>query len=277
MNWLLLAFATSLIWGIGQVLVKKGLSVVSPFLNNTMAVIFALTIQIPYALSGGITWNHFPTIFLLGLLANLPTFFIPYVIKKTNVSLSGTILASYPIYTIFLSIIFLKEKLGTTQILGIIAITIGMLFVSKVKTNKLIIKKGILLAIIGSIILGVGFFISKFSIMKYGLYTYILAASLSNIPSLFLTRLVDKSHINLKFDKKIFAISLLGNFLMPLGVLFLYIAFSRGPASLISPIISIYPAITVVLAYFYLKERIQKTNMYGIIAVIIGVICLTIK
>lgn len=277
MSWFLPAIAVSLVWGIGQALIKKGLSSVPPFLSNALAVTFALIIEIPFALSGEISWNHFPIIFLLGLLANLPTFIIPYVIEKTDVSLSGTILAAYPIYTIFLSIIFLNERLGILQILGVIGIIIGMFLVSKVKPNKRIVSKWLLLAIVGSIILGIGYFISKFSITRYGLYTYILAASLSNIPCLLFTRLLDRRPIHLIFNKKLFVICLIGNFLMPLGVLLLYISFNNGPASLISPIISIYPAITVVLAHYYLKEKIEKTNVYGIIAVILGVIFLAIK
>jgi len=276
MNWFFLAIATSLVWGLGQTLIKKGLSSVSPFFSNTLAVIFALLIGIPFALSGKINLSHFRVIFLLGLLANLPTFIIPYVIKKTDVSLSGTILASYPIYTILLSIIFLKEQLGILQVFGIMGIILGMFLVSKVKSKQKIVPKWLSVAILGSGILGVGCFISKFSITHYGLNTYIFAAALSNIPCLILTRFLDKSAINLKYNIQIFVISLIGNFLMPLGVLLLYISLNNGPASLISPIISTYPAITVILAHYYLKERLERTKVYGVVAIILGVLFLAI-
>jgi len=276
MNWFLPAIAAALVWGLGQTLIKKGLSSVSPFFSNTLAVTFALIIEIPFALSGKINLSHFPIIFLLGLLANLPTFIIPYVIEKTDVSLSGTILASYPIYTILLSVMFLKEKLGVLQVFGVMGIILGMFLVTRVKSNKRIISKWLSMAILGSVILGVGYFISKFSITRYGLYTYIFVAALSNIPCLLFTRLLDRSHRHSGFNIRIFVISLTGNFLMPLGVLLLYIAMNNGPASLISPIISIYPAITVVLAHYYLKEKIANINIYGILAVILGVVVLAI-
>lgn len=59
---------------------------------------------------------------------------------------------------------------------------------------------------------------------------------------------------------------------MPLGLLFLYIAFDKGPASLVSPVASTYPAITAVLAYFYLKEKISRINFFGILMVTLGVV-----
>lgn len=277
MNWFLPAIVTSLVWGVGQTLIKKGLFSVSPFFSNTLAVFFALLIEIPFALSGKIDLSHFSTIFLLGLLANFPTFIIPYVIEKTEVSLSGTILASYPIYTILLSVLFLNEKLGPLQVLGVMGIILGMFLVTRIKSKKLIISKWLSMAILGSVILGVGYFISKFSITKYGLNSYIFAAALSNLPCLLLIRFFDRNPVNPRFDIKIFAISLGGNFLMPLGVLLLYISLSKGPASLIAPIISTYPAITVIFAHYYLKEKVERTKIFGIVAIILGVILLAIK
>ncbi len=276
MNWFFFAIAASLVWGIGQTLIKKSLSSISPFFSNILAVFFALLIGIPFALSGQISLNHFPIVFLFGLLANLPTFIIPYVIKKTDVSLSGTILASYPIYTILLSIIFLKEQLEIFQVFGVMVIILGMFLVSRVKSTQTTTTKWLPVAVLGSAVLGTGYFISKFSIMHYGLNTYIFIAALSNIPGLILIRFLDRSAINLKYNIRILAVSLMGNFLMPLGVLFLYISLNKGPASLISPIVSTYPAITVILAHYYLKERLDRTKIYGVITIILGILLLAI-
>ncbi len=272
MNWFIPAILASLVWGIGQALIKKGLSSVTPLLSNTFAVICALVVEIPFALIGGVKWEYFPFIFIFGLLANLPNFVFPYVIEKANVSLAGTLLATYPIYTIILSILFLKESLDIVQILGIIGIIVGMFYIAKPENEKFKLAKWVIYAVIGSVAIGFGDFIGKISITKYGLYSFIMAFTLANIPCILITRLLDKTPIKLRGDKKAYIYSMLGNVLMPLGLLFLYMAFSKGPASLASPIASTYPAITVLLAYFYLKEKITKTNFLGILMATVGVV-----
>jgi len=47
-------------------------------------------------------------------------------------------------------------------------------------------------------------------------------------------------------------------------------------ASIVAPISSSYPAVTVILALFLLRERLSKTQLLGIILVLVGVVALSL-
>lgn len=264
--------SAAIVWGIGQVFIKKGLSGVSPLLNNIFFACFAILVEVPFALLGGVNWSYFPGIFLFAFIANLPNYLFPYVIKKANVSLSGTVLATYPIFTIALSMLFLNESLDPVQLIGISGIILGMILVMNVRGQKFKLETWFTWAISGAALMGFGDFVGKVLITRYDLYSFILAYTLMNIPCVLVNRLFDKSSLKITGDRTVLLHSLVGSLLMPMGLLLLFIAFNNGPASLASPIASTYPAITVLLAYLYLKESINKSNAFGIGLVSLGVI-----
>ncbi|EKD99438.1 MAG: hypothetical protein ACD_22C00256G0011 [uncultured bacterium] len=211
---------------------------------------------------------------LFGFLANLPNFVFPYIIQKAEISLSGTVLATYPIYTIILSVLFLSERLTAFQLFGILVIIFGMFFVAKPENEKFYISTWIIWTILGSVVIGLGDFIGKVALTKYELNSFLLALAFGSIPSLLIFRIFDRSPIKLPKLTSNFRASIIGNFIMPMGLLSLYTSFSKGPASLSSPVASTYPAITVVLAYLYLKEKINRNQFVGIIMVTAGVVFL---
>jgi drug/metabolite transporter (DMT)-like permease len=154
MNWYIYAILASISWGIGQVFIKKGLKNMSPLFSNILAGVFAILIEVPFALWGGVQWKFFPQIFLFAIFANLPNFIFPYVISKTDVSVGGTLLATYPIYTIILSLLFLHESLDGMQIMAIVAVVVGMYLVLKSDSKKIKLSEGVLWALIGAVLVG---------------------------------------------------------------------------------------------------------------------------
>ena len=274
MEWFIPAILAAIIWGVGQAFIKRGLSNVSPFVSNLLSTAFTFIWYVPFAFIVGVDWKTFPGVLILGFLANLPNYVFPYVLEKTSVSLSGTVLATYPIYTVILSLLFLGESLTPLHILGIFIVIFGMFIVAKPQDEKFYFSTWIVWALIGSVFIGLGDFIGKVALNKYDLGSFILALALGGIPSLVLLRVVDKSPIKLpKFSAK-YRASILGNLIMPVGLIALYTAFSKGPVSLSSPIASTYPVITMIIAYFWLKEKINRNQLIGIVSVTAGIIAL---
>lgn len=276
MEWFLPAIFASLFWGIGQTFIKKGLSDVSPFVSNILIATLTFVSYVPFTLLGGIHWGDFPGILLFGFLDSLPNFTFPYIIQKANVSLAGTVFATYPIYTIILSVLFLHESLTFIQLGGILSVIIGMVVLAKPEGERFKLSTWIIWALVGSIVVGLGDFIGKLALTKYDLHSFLFSLALGAIPSLLLFRIFDRSVVSFPRKTKGLRASILGNLLMPLGLLLLYVAFSKGPASLASPVASTYPAITVLLAYLYLKERINRNQLIGILVVVLGVVSLGI-
>jgi drug/metabolite transporter (DMT)-like permease len=75
----------------------------------------------------------------------------------------------------------------------------------------------------------------------------------------------------IQHDKKSILYGLIIGFLGAGGQLLLFQALKTGPAYLIFPIISISPAVTIVLSFFLLKER---TGTLGIIGIILALLAL---
>lgn len=279
MSWLIFAMLACLSWGIGQTLIKKGLSNISPFVSDIFFVASSFLINIFYVLILGfdkVNWNFFPAILIFGFLASSFNLILPFIIEKTDVSLSGTVLATYPVATILLSIIFLGEGLKFFQIIGVMAIIFGTIMVSRQGTQKFKIKPWVIWALIGAVLLGFADFTGKAAMTKYNLPTFLIAFCIGYLPAILIVKILDKTKQTIPQAKKETFISILGNFLMPLGLVFMYLAFDRGPASLVSPVASTYPVLTIILAFIFLKEKVSKNQLFGILLTSLGIILTSI-
>lgn len=66
--------------------------------------------------------------------------------------------------------------------------------------------------------------------------------------------------------------AILGSFLNIVAVLFLWLAFSSTYASIASPLTAVYPALLVILAMIFLKEKPSIREWVGLITTIVGII-----
>jgi transporter family protein len=72
------------------------------------------------------------------------------------------------------------------------------------------------------------------------------------------------------------SLAIIGGLLNGLGVLTSFAALERGgKASVVIPIINLYPLITIVLAWLFLGERLSKIHMLGVCFALAGVILLS--
>ena len=274
MNWLIFALLAAIIWGVAQVLVKKGFSESNPFFNNILATIFTLLIFVPYSLSQGVNWNLFPQIFLLAIPAMLPNYIYYYALEKGDISLTGTIVAAYPMITVLLSILLLRELITVPHLIGVALVIVGAFLISKPRKFNFKFEPWVAWGAAAAVIIGFGDFMGKVGLTKFDQYTFFLAFSLSAIPSFFITALFDNHKVipNLKLGQLIPTLS--GTFLIELGLLFLYLALASGPVSIVSPVSSAYVAITVILASIFLREKVNQQQAIGIGATVIGIIVL---
>lgn len=59
-----------------------------------------------------------------------------------------------------------------------------------------------------------------------------------------------------------------------IAALFFIIAISKGPVSIITAITATYPCVTIILAFYFLHEKIAFKQMLGVILVIAGIFLL---
>lgn len=273
MRWLIFALLAALSWGIGQVLIKKGFEHTTPFFNNFLATIFGIIIFIPFALIGGVNWQFFPKIIYITLVAEASALIYYYAAEKGEISLTGTLISIYPIFIILLSTVFLSEKVTSLQIFAISIIILGSFLVSKPKKFLLKPEPWVLWGFIAALIIGFGDFIGKVVLTKYDLYSFMFAFAVCYVITTFILYLIDKKGRHFpKLNQKKMIPTLSGTFLMEAGVLFFYLGMNSGKASLVSPVSSAYVAVTVILALIFLKEKITKIQLVGILLAATGII-----
>ena len=78
-------------------------------------------------------------------------------------------------------------------------------------------------------------------------------------------------------EQKILGYAIISAILVVVGSLLLYYALYKGKASIVVPLSSIGPAITVALSVLFLKESLTTSQMVGITFIIVGIILLSIS
>lgn len=277
-NWIYFALLTVLLWGAGNVLIKKGYANISALWSIVISATINFIVYVPFALSQGATFSLDPRFFL-------PMFFITffyilffYAIEKGQLSFSGTIFATYPVTTLFLSSLFLSETIGPVQWASVAFILLGTVFLTlwgkKTKSKKNIKLAWIAWAVLGSVTTGAADFLAKVVIDDTSLNTYNLFYPLFYILALAVFWLIDRNGRKLPKGIKLgsFKYTIAGIIMLTCGLLSFNYALALGQASLVVPMSSSYVALTVVLSYFLLKDPISKKQLLSLLLIIIGVI-----
>jgi transporter family protein len=70
--------------------------------------------------------------------------------------------------------------------------------------------------------------------------------------------------MRLEKDARGISYSILNGVLSGIGLLAYYAAVSRGKVSVVGPVTSLFPLLTVVLAFIFLRERLNRVQMVGV-------------
>lgn len=282
MSAIFLALVAATVWGVGQVFVKKGFEETTPLFNNLLGALVTLVIAIPFAMLSGANFSVSLKMLPFSLLIVSLLLCYYYIIAKGQVSLTGTVLASYPIITVILSLIFLHESPSIFQKLAIVFILLGTIVIASGENISVIkrfkIGDWFLWALIGALSIGISDFLAKVAINNSDTYSYILSYGIAFCILSPLSYLFDKKGRKFpKFNSKKFLPTFAGVIMIEIGMPIYYIAISQGLVSVITPLSSIYVAITAILAWIFLKEKINKIQFLGIIFSILGVILIGIS
>src|SRR5664279_916547 len=98
--WLIYTLLAAVLWGVGVMLAKKGLNEISPLFNNALSTFIVMVIVISFTLIKGVHFNLVGSTYLLALI--IATIYICdyYILELGQVTLTGTVLATYPLITV---------------------------------------------------------------------------------------------------------------------------------------------------------------------------------
>lgn len=276
--WLFYALLAAILWAVGQIFVKKGFQNTSAFFNNVIAAIFVFLFFVPLALVNGVKFDLLWTIAPLTIVAALLLLSYYYAIGKGELALTGTVIGTYPVVTVVLSLLFLHETLSLFQQLAIGLVIIGTVFITlPEKGVKFTLGSWLWWAIAAVFMLGTSDFLAKVLITQSNIYTYLFALGFAYGIAVLLAALFDKE--GRKFPaitKKQYFPTIIGVGIIELGFLLFNIAMSLGYVSLVTPVAGSYVALTAILAWFILKEKIDTKHWFGITLAALGVILIGI-
>lgn len=199
-----------------------------------------------------------------------------YAISKGEVSLTGTLVAGYPMITVLLSGLFLGERLEPVQYLGVGLVVAGVVLVAlpeKRMSEKLKDLSWIVWGLACAFLIGAGDFLTKLSINRIGAYSHILFLAVVSNPMGGLNYLIDRKERSFPDIRRKKALpTLTGLVVMSIGTLLFILSFDYGKVSLIAPVSSIYPAIIAVLAAKFLGEKITAKQGTGIGIIVAGLV-----
>ena len=277
---ILFALLSALAFAFGYISLKRSFKEFPPSVAFFFDMIFGLLLWIPFSLLLGFDFTQLPKVLIYAAISGiLSEAFVFYVLSKGEISITGTVFSSYPVYTILFSILLLGERLQPLHWLFIFITIIGTVLVSlPKKTSKSELKKKgyILWAIAGALAVGLSDTISKGAIDQTSAATFLFALAFMQIPiSLVYLKLEKETFKHLfTFTKQMnkYKYSLAGSFLNVVGLIGLWLAFENTYASIASPLTAAYPGIMVILAVVFLKEKPRKIEWIGLGLIMLGVI-----
>jgi transporter family protein len=132
----------------------------------------------------------------------------------------------------------------------------------------------VILGILVAVFYGVGTFFAKIVCEKNPLFQWIVV----NVVGIILCFGILLKYKNVIItEQKILGYAIISAILVVVGSLLLYYALYKGKASIVVPLSSIGPAITVALSVLFLKESLTTSQMIGITFIIVGIILLSIS
>ena len=280
LTWLVPTLSATLLYGVGQGLVKRNIANVAPgrfclFLVAAKAVVnlgffFTQVHPSPLAPEGR-------AFLVAGILAYVldGTAWILYFqsIVRGPITIVGTVSAAYPAFTVLFARVFLNEQLTAPQYLGlalVIVACLGLSWAPATPESKERGKTWIALAAGALLLWGVAQTIVKWSYSlpqaseaNLALFNTIGGALTLGVYGWWATR-GDKPS-GFEWRKSALPMGMMAG-----GDLAVIIASRLGPISVVTPLSGAYPVVTLGFAWLFLKEKITRLQWACIVAIVVG-------
>ena len=272
-----------LAWGVADFFAAKAVRKSSVFKTYFWSQSIALTIY----LLAFLLFFEFPAISLVtfGIILICAFLGITSVmsfykcLQIGTVSIISPISAAFWVVTVILSLIVLNETLTALQTISIGIIILGGILASfkyhdLIKLRLKNITAGVGYAIYAMFAWGVLFVLLDILIADLGWFLPILL--LVSIEIFCLLSYSGTVRKNISFLKNVALFVFLVGVLEAIAFLSLGFGISLEHTSIVAPIISAFPAITIILATIFFKEILELNQKVGIVAVLAGLVLLAL-
>jgi len=282
---IILAVAAMVSWGVADFLAKVAIDRVgykiSILLNQAVAFIPVVIVAVLFFKMPDISPTLAVEVVLAGVTGVLGYIFLYRGFGKGNVSVVAPITSTWCVITVLLAAFLFAEKLSLLQIVGVITALVGVFFAS---TNLAELKKSVKIGgwtagasdgVITMVAWGVSYALLKPITAAVGAVMALFLLKVLTIATILSFTGITRTKVSLP-KKWIFVL------LAAAGVLdfFAFLAFNFSLntqyVSVASAIVATAPAITIALAYIFLREKIVTNQKLGIIAILFGLVLVSL-
>ena len=279
-----LAVTAMLSWGFADFLAKKAIDKVgyktSIVLNQAVSLVPTLIFASFFFKMPSFSAELILIIVVSGLSGIIGYIFLFRGFQRGNLSVVAPITASWSVITVLLATILFGEALTLVQIAGIAATLVGVFLAS---TNLADLKHsithrrsaGATEGIIAMVAWGISYALIKTVTSAIGPVMALLFLKIFAVGVLFSWAGATKAKISIP-AKYIFMLIAAAGFLDFLAFIAFNVSLGSQFVSVVTPIVAAAPAVTIVLAYFFLKERVSNSQKLGIIAILFGLILISL-
>lgn len=286
--WVLFAFASAIFAGITSILAKVGIedidSHVATAIRTIVVLIFSWIMVFIVGSQSELSYINIKT-FVFLILSGISTggSWICYfkALQLGDVNKVVPIDKSSTVLTMILAFIFLGEEITINMIAGMIGIGIGtyLMIQKKESENKVIKNKvWIIYALLSAIFASLTSILGKIGIenVESNLGTAIRTIVVL-IMAWIIVFITKKQGDIKKINKKGLIFLLLSGVATGASWLCYYKALQHGQASIVVPIDKLSILVTILFSYIFLKEKLSKKSLIGLILIVVGTLLLLIK
>jgi len=286
-SWFVLAILSAFLWGFASVFIKLS----TPKLGVTRIASLVVIVEGMLYFAGFFFWHNNTAIDLeYGGLAAVSAFagifaylcFFESVVDG-QVAIVGTISAAYPCLTVISALAFLSESLSAGQAVGVVAIICGIIALSyerNPRSRYSVPRRSFFFALLAFVFWGLWSLTAKIAVSKIGVGNvfgfYVISSVTMPLAYMWFRRI---RHGPLNVEKPAWISWVFGGAGLALnvsGTLVFTFALSMGLASLVVPISSAYPLVTVTLALLLLGEKLNRLQLAALACVITGLLMIAI-
>lgn len=280
---LLLALLAFFGWGTGDLFVAFN----SRALGSFSAAIWRITLTCVFytaLLVFGAFSFQIVTTRILGIIAALTVVGILGIIcfyegmRRGKAVIAGAITSCFSAVVVILSIIFFSEQVTVAKIAATGIILIGIILTSAPlnRIQKLVTHdRGVPWAVAAMFLWGIFFTFVKIPSREIGPFLTGYLYSLSFLPILVGIMMIRRERIQIPSSRKTWLWVISQSIVITLAEVAYNTAVAKGAASLVAPLASSSPVLFVVLAFFFLRERITKQQLIGILLTLGGIVTLS--
>ena len=286
--WVLFAFASAFFAGVTSILAKIGVKDVDSHVATAIRTIIVLIfswIMVFIIGSQSTIVNIDGKTFLFLILSGLSTggSWLCYfkALQLGDVNKVVPIDKSSTILTMILAFIFLNEKITINMVIGMIGIAIGtyLMIQKKEKAEKIVKGKAWLIyALLSALFASLTSILGKVGIENVESN---LGTAIRTIVVLVMAWIIvfatKKQRDIKKIDKRSLIFLILSGIATGASWLCYYKALQDGLASIVVPIDKLSILVTVLFAYIFLKEKLSKKSLLGLILIVVGTLLLLLK